>query len=102
MSFKEKFEKFKVDHSTTYKKENKRRSVVDGLEFDIEFTETEIKHHKDELKELELDLAVYKRLKDLIKDKEFKSKREFAKYILSLDGDIMKDYERVYGDTFEY
>lgn len=79
-------------------KQKQKMSPLERLEFDIEFTTTEIIKQQRVLYELEKDLVTFNKLKDLIKDKEFKNEREYAKYLLSLDGDIMKDYERVYGE----
>ena len=95
MAFKESFEAFKANRMN----KKKPNTIADTLQFEINFTEEEINRCKEELKEFEKDLATYKKFKDLIKDREFKSQREFAKFILSLDEDIMKDYERVYGEN---
>lgn len=105
-TFREKLNDFKNKHLAKHKKvmikkQAKKTPVSESLDFEIKITRDEIKRHKKEMNELERDLATYLRFKDLMGDKEFKSQREFAKYILSLDEDIMKDYERVYGDNIE-
>ena len=88
---------FKLDDWLDRNK-RKQKTVAEILDTEIAYTLEEIGLAKMRLEELEKDLASYNRFKKLIGDKEFKTQREFAKYILSLDDDIMKDYERLYGE----
>jgi len=79
-------------------KKLKSKNVRANLLHDIQFTKDRIQETLYDLNELKKDLITYRKLLDVAKDKEFKNDKELAIYLLSLDSDIMKDYERVYGE----